>query len=155
LEPVRFAESSDAPTAGVWVDRVDIDRCGTTIAENILVVIDQGALKFARLLPGTTKAGPLLQRDALQAAASAATAKNASAEKAGAKPCPQQDGFIISDTRFVRERIPIVHDSSGKMTAGAWDEAWFFAFCGRQIPIEVHFDGDGQGGTNFTMKPSE
>jgi hypothetical protein len=155
LEPPRFAEDSTAPVAGVWIDRVDIDRCGTTIAENMLVIVDRGTMSIARLLPGTTKAGPLLQRDAMQPALAAATVKKDKAERAGAKPCPDQEGVTVSNTSLLRERIPIVNDAAGRMTAGAWDETWMFLFCGREIPVLIHFDGDGNGGTNFTVDPSE
>jgi hypothetical protein len=155
LDPPRFAEGSDVPIAGVWMDRVDIDRCGAAVAENILVVAEEGAVKFVRLLPGTTRASPLLQHDAMQPAISAAVVKKDNAEKAGAKPCPDQEGTTVSDTRFVRERVPIVNDPSGRMTAGAWDETWTFLFCGREVPVQIYFDADGSGGTNFTVKPSE
>jgi hypothetical protein len=155
LEAPRFAADSNAPIAGVWIDRVDIDRCGTTIAENMLVIVDRGTMNIARLLPGTTKAGPLLQRDAMQPALAAATVKRDKAEKAGAKPCPDREGVTVADTSFLRERIPIVNDAAGRMTAGAWDETWIFLFCGQEIPVRIHFDGDGNGGANFTVDPSE
>ena len=104
--------------------------------------------------PGTARASLLLQRDALQVAFAVAAAKNTLAEKAGAKPCPGKDAKVV-DTRFVRERIPIVVDRSGRMTQGAWDEIWVFRFCDRDIQVAMHFDGDGQGGTNFHANPSE
>jgi hypothetical protein len=155
LQAPRFAEGSNVPEAGVWIERVEIDRCGAPIAENLLIVADQGTVRFARLLPGTTKADPLLQRDALQAALGAAAVKNDSGEKAGAPPCPDQQLPTVSETRFVRERIPIVNDPAGRMTAGAWDETWVFLFCGREVPVQIRFDADPNGGTNFTVKPSE
>jgi hypothetical protein len=155
LEAPRFAADSNAPVAGVWIDRVDIDRCGTTIAENMLVIVDKGTMNIARLLPGITKAGPLLQRDAMQPALAAATVKKDKAEKAGPKPCPDREGVTVADTSFLRERIPIVNDAAGRMTAGAWDETWIFLFCAQEIPVLIHFDADGNGGTNFTVDPSE
>jgi hypothetical protein len=155
FEPPRFAALSDGPISGVWKERVEIDRCGPKVVENLLVIVDKGATKFIRLLPGNTRTDPLLQRDALQAALAAAIVKRDQQVKAGGPPCSDKEGAAVSDTRVLRERVPIANDGSGKMTAGAWDESWTFLFCGREIAVRLQFDADGKGGTNFTAKPQE
>ena len=90
-----------------------------------------------------------------KAAAARAVLDERKAELAWPKPCPQSSGFTVPETRFQHEYTPIVHDPAGKMTAGDWDEIWVFRFCGRNVPVLMHFTADSQGGTNFTASTAD
>jgi hypothetical protein len=150
-----FDGNDEVPTSGAWVDRTEVDRCGKTIAQNILVAFTDGKPSLTALLPGATRAAPRLQRDALPTAFTAASVKQTVAERQGAPDCADKTKFSVIDTRLDRERIPIRYNEAGKMVAVGWDETWIFLMCGREIPVVVHFNANGQGGTNFNVDPEE
>ena len=38
---------------------------------------------------------------------------------------------------------------NGKLLNGQWVELWTVSACGKDVPIYVHFQSDGHGGTDF------
>lgn len=98
----RFRAGLEHPVGGEWLDHVMIDRCGTQALENMLVTAADGQPpRIVALLPGTTEAGPLLQRDA-QRIAFAVAALSAKRNGKDAQSCAATPRLIVIDTRFER-----------------------------------------------------
>lgn len=155
LQMPTFIGSGGAPTSGAWTERIEVDRCGKHVFENVLVTFVNGSPKLTGLLPGTTRATPILQRDALTQAYITASVKQSAAERAGASLCADKTSTFVSETRFEKQLEPMKFDGSGKSIAGKWDETWMVQMCGRDIPVVMHFVADGKGGTIFNSSPRE
>jgi hypothetical protein len=102
-----------------------------------------GNLQRSPMLPGSTIADILLQRD------TAGMVYVNVAAHAG-KECPRPQHFI-EDTKFVRwDPTPIPNAKAGP-NARAWDEEWTASACGKSIMLGVRFSPDATG-TGFAVK---
>lgn len=132
VELKQVLGSGEVPDTGAWIHRVPGNTCGKRRTFNILVEFGPEGPLAITLLPGDTQAGPLLQKDALDAASSAALLK--------VKTC----------------ELPIVVDTiqGGPIPGvpGGWIEHWYFDACGQVAVASMMFAPDGAGGTSFQAR---
>ncbi|MBZ0138572.1 MAG: hypothetical protein K8H87_02210 [Pseudorhodoplanes sp.] len=114
-----------------WVEQFIVD-CRPHAQRNFFIVIDRGQPRMVELLPGTTAADPLLQRD---------TFAGSSAAIAGARPkgCDRQ---WVVDTRLVAPR----------RDHAPWSERWSYDLCGTRAEVEMTFTPSPRGGTTWNAK---
>lgn len=125
-KPLTF-DRAGQPIAGVFREIVPLDLCGETVELNILASAKpNGTVERINLLPGSSKADPVLQKDALESAYVAASA---------GKRCTP---FAVRNTA-----------AGEKQGDGRWDETWDLLVCGERVPVTMTFAPTGQGGTNF------
>ncbi len=142
LAPITF--EGDQPTQGTWWERFEADRCGKPATYNILVTHRPGeGSRAAPLLMGTTKADPILQRDAKSVALDTAAAAP------GKNKCKEHK---IENTQFQGpEKLPQGQTRSGPP---AWTELWTLRGCGRQVPVQLRFAPTPQGTAISARLPS-
>ncbi|HLO78255.1 MAG TPA: hypothetical protein VK196_17500 [Magnetospirillum sp.] len=132
------------PVAGLWVDRIKMNRCGATTFQNVLIQAQKDGQppRAALLLPGTTMANPpmqnLIMKDVLDA-----LAKN---------KCADQTQIIPVDTKREKEIKPIKLDQKGMIVEGSWKETWTFKACGKTVNANVDINTDGKGGLVHKVK---
>lgn len=125
-KPLTF-DRSGQPIAGVFREIVPLDLCGETVELNILASAKpNGTVERINLLPGSSKADPVLQKDALQSAYVAASA---------GKRCTP---FAVRNTA-----------AGEKQPDGRWEETWDMLVCGERVPVSLTFVPTGDGGTTF------
>jgi hypothetical protein len=140
--PGATAELADAPVrlddprlpGGALRQPVRVEGCGHRGLLNMLVVParDGAAAGVTPLLPGTTAADPLLQREGLRLAIMAARAA-----------APDCDRIAVNDTR------------AGDAATGAarpWSEIWTLSACGRAFAVRVRF-APGRDATEIAVDP--
>lgn len=114
---------------GTWVQRVIAAGCGMRRQLNILTLAQRdGALRRTALLPGSTIADPLLQRDAIQYAL-------LQAHRLIPPDCRQARVF---ETRFVEFEGTPLSTVHGRV-ARPWREDWKVEGCGKRVVVPVHF----------------
>ena len=119
------------PGAVSWIERYVV-ACTPRTMRNFLVILEGEQPRVIDLLPGTTNADPLLQRDALQGAVAAAAAVMP-------KDCHKH---IVADTRLV-----------AKIERGApWLEHWTYDLCGTRAQLEMTFTPSERSGTTWAAK---
>ena len=137
------AEIADAPIrlddpryGGALWQPVRVEGCGRRGRLNMLVA----AAAVTPLLPGTTAADPLLQREGLRRALMAVR-----------DAAPGCERVAVNDTRA---------DPSAGLTPGrggaarrTWVEVWTLSACGRVFAVPVRF-APGRDGTEITVDPS-
>lgn len=136
--PVTFA-ASGAPASGAWVEGVKVEGCTTSGLFNVITIIQPtGPPRVGGLLPGTTRAPWMLQRDALPSARSLAAGKIAGG-------CGD---LRVVDTSF--EGFGEVADpqTPADRERRTWSEHWTFAGCGQQTTVTMRFAPD-RTGTSF------
>lgn len=133
MAPIAFEGAQ--PKQGTWWDRLEADRCGKPMTYNLLVTHRPGeGSRAAPLLMGTTKADPILQRDAKPVVMEmAATAP-------GKNKCKEHK---IENTLFQGPEKPA--QGEPQPGAAAWTELWTTRGCGRQVPVQVRFAPTPQG----------
>lgn len=137
-----FAEGAH-PVTGLWMDRIQIDRCGKPGYQNILVQAQPGTTPKAALkMPGLTNANPPMQDLVM---------KDVMAELAK-KKCTDQAQIIPVDTALGKEGKPRKINEKGMLVEGAWKETWTFRACGKQVNATVDFAADGKGGLTHKVK---
>lgn len=127
---------TDATVREASYHRILIEGCGRHTQWNFLMlVLPDGTRRLVETLPGTTVADPVLQRDAMRAAISAA--------QAGVPGC--------------RELQPVAAEFTGEdsePTAARrtqpWAELWIFQGCGGVYGVPMRFAPAAQGGTDFS-----
>ena len=127
--PVRVGERGQ-PQSGSWIEHVTVEGCGRTRRLNVLAgVRAPGTLATVPLLPGTTHAGPLLQRDGTLYAFTAAV---------DPRKC---EPTYVADTAYVgpRSEAPLVPGKPG------WSERWTVSRCGQPVAVEMDFMPDATG----------
>jgi hypothetical protein len=148
-EPPVFDATSKI-VAGAWKLSVDEEGCGAQRVLNV-VVRAQGpnTIAVTPLLPGTTRADPVLQRDAVKFVRQAIMTTPEARE-----PDSCQTGYI-ADTEFVEEETTRLPDSKGP----SWRELWTLVSCSKRMEVPVHFIPDVTGtsvsaGPNTAIKVS-
>jgi len=86
-------------------------------------------------LPGTSWAGPAMQRDVLHSMM-IFVMLNAPAD------CQQ---FYVSNTEFIQETQKVQVDEQNRPIAGQWVERWTFSHCGTQVVYRVTYTAEGDG----------
>lgn len=128
--PVRVSKQLQ-PQSGAWIEHVAVANCHRAWQLNVLFeVVVPGTIVTVALLPGTTHADPILQKDAATLVLAAA-----GIDPAGCKP------IYIADAVFLRnaegpQRLP------GRP---AWAERWSIKQCDRKTDIDVRFTPDRTG----------
>lgn len=141
--PPTFAEGQH-PVNGLWVDRIEMNRCGTSALQNVLIQA-QGADKPPRMalqLPGETITNPPMQnavvKDILEALQK--------------KKCTDQTQIVPVNTKRYEPTKPIKINEQGMFVEGAWKETWSFKACGKKVDANVEFSSDGKGGLAHKVK---
>jgi hypothetical protein len=131
IDEPKFAAGAIVPTTGAWSDRLIVDRCGTTVYRNLLLVARQQQPQASALLPGRTFTPPKVQRDALKPAAAQARIKTG---------C--QDDMHVSDTVI-----------EGRVKPGSpWKEDWTFVGCGKTVVVGLTFTPSADGAAKVTAR---
>lgn len=141
--PPRF-DAGGQPIDGMWSEPVIATGCGVTRRLNVLTLAaPDKPPRQVGLLPGTTHADPLLQRDGLHYAFLGATLL--------AKDCKR---IIVTDTRFDDYEAPPAADAQPGRQPRPWRETWTLWACGTAIDMPIHFVPDATG-TGIHVAPSE
>lgn len=114
-----------------WIERYVIP-CTPAAQRNFLLVLDNVQPQMIELLPGSTIADPLLQRDTIVGATSSVLAA-----KPGECANPQ-----IVDTAV----------STYPKDRSAWIERWSFDLCGVKAAIDLTFTPSLRGGVDWTAQ---
>lgn len=141
--PPMFAEGVH-PVGGLWMDRIKMDRCGTSTFQNILVQAqaDGKPPRVALKMPGQTAANPPMQ-DLVMKDVVAALAK---------AKCSDTTKIIPVDTKLDKETKPRKINERGMLVEGAWKETWTFNACGKKTGATVDFAADGKGNLTHKLK---
>lgn len=142
ITPVSFG-SSGALSTGAWKEGVQVDGCGISGLFNVLTMARNGAPPLVgALLPGTTRAAMLLQRDSLPSARGAAVAR---------LPRGCTDVHVI-DTKFEGFGEVASADVPAGRDGRTWRETWTLIGCGQQTTVSMQFIPDHTG-TTFVAGP--
>lgn len=146
LQPIDFPDDKQHPIKGIWKFRYQIQRCGDSkIYNTLFIASDDGkTLPTPRAFyPGSTNAGPLLIKDAMQSAVISAVVKS------GQKDCKEIDVF---DMRVTEKAHDVV--DGGKTQHGVWGETWTLRLCQHLVDVPITFIPDATGGgTSFVIAP--
>lgn len=132
LKPMAF-DASGGPVAGFLKYPVKEDGCGVTRILNVFVIV-QGPRQVATVpyLPGSTRADPALQKDAVQYAANWAAIAVGKNDDCKVK--------YIADTEFLEQEAAL----PGAKVA-PWREQWTQIQCHRKVTIPLRFIPDATG----------
>jgi hypothetical protein len=136
-------DSTGKVVAGAWKQLVDEQGCGARRLLNVVVIAQSsGGYAVLPLLPGTTHADPVLQRDALRFVVQAA----ATAPGAPTADCPRP---YVADTEFLGQDAT----AAAGTKEPAWSERWTYVACTKRLEIPVRFLPDATG-TTVSAGPS-
>jgi hypothetical protein len=133
---------------GAWIDRIRGAGCEAHRHFNIFTIVKNSEVKRVALLPGDTRADPLLQRDAQTGVVQRLTVD--------LRDCApeQRQKFHIVDTRVDRIAGPLAEDPQRPpRERRPWKETWVVAVCGKVLELPVHFVPD-RTGTTYTFDPA-
>lgn len=145
LKPIDFPEGKPNPSAGIWLTRYQLERCGDAKIYNALFFANANseAPVAKPFYPGSTIAGPVLVKDAMMQAVAGALAR------AGLKDCKIADVFDMRVTEPVHDVT-----EGDKLFKGVWNEIWTFRLCGQMVDTAMTFIPDANGGgTSFSSGP--
>ena len=119
------------PQSGRWVEHVSVEGCGRPWRLNVLMMVTTpGTLATMPMAPGTTRADPVLQRDAATFAFAAARI-----DPKGCKP------IYLADTAYGG-----ASDEPAKIPGKpAWSETWTVAQCDHKTAVAMTFTPDASG----------
>ena len=128
---------------GSWKQIVDEQGCGEHHTLNVWVSA-QGPtnVSMVPLLPGSTRADPMLQKDGVQFAAQAA------ATVPGGREPNCQIGYV-ADTEFIAQENVTLQGAKGP----SWRELWTLVSCTQKLLVPIHFIPDSTG-TTISAGPS-
>jgi hypothetical protein len=130
-------DSDGNPTRGAWKMVGQLEGCGQTKVMNLRYGFGKdGKLTLGMMLPGTTHADPLLQRDALLHARMAMVSL-------APKDCKES---AVIDTRFLKYGEAIPNARPGFETR-SWLEEWTVKACGVVGTVGIRFIPDATGTT--------
>jgi hypothetical protein len=134
--PLQFSPDGRRLVAGAWKEQVTVRACGVEKLYNVLTnVRSDGALQRTNLLLGTTRADPVLQRDAVPYAMRSAGLK----APAGCK------SFDVLDTAFLgQQEASPAKDAKGREMR-PWRENWTTQTCDAQTVVLMAFIPDATG----------
>jgi hypothetical protein len=133
LAPIQF-DSAGQLQAGAWRETVIASGCNGSRLFNVLTVgANQGATVLS-LLPGTTAADPLVQRQALP--------KVLATPAFGGASCAER---LVTDTAFLGTEGPLLPIPSHNFVGRAWHETWTVWACGKFYDTPVLFTPSDKG----------
>jgi hypothetical protein len=137
-------DSSGHVVNGDWKQVVSAKGCGRTRLLNVLVLVRApNSLATIPMLPGTTHAGPVLQKDAVKYAVQIV------ATVPGGNDPNCKTGYI-EDTEFVsQESTPV---QGGKEPP--WREVWTLVSCVQKMQVPMLFIPDSTG-TSISAGPNK
>lgn len=121
------------PGAVSWTEQWTV-RCDVQVRRNFLAILEGSQLRMVHLLPGTTLADPVLQRDAAVGVITSAALERP-------RECTQP-GAVIDTTVIDR---PERHSAP-------WTEAWTVMQCGTKLPVTVTFTPTQDRGTSWSVR---
>ncbi len=136
MQPISFAPDG-VPNAGAWREVFPVSGCGNGTQLNFYFAAGRdGKINTTIEIPGTTRADPLLQRDAQRFA-------NLGAGVA-AKDCRK---FETKNSRFEAFglRNPPTPDPGPNTRLRPWWETWTLIGCGRTFDVPISFVPDQTG----------
>jgi hypothetical protein len=135
-------------TSGAWLQTVRGEGCGSARSLNVLVSVEPPHhVTITPTLPGSTHAGPLLQKDGYEQAARMLPFAPAAKEAPG--HC--QEDTYVADTEFLAEdKGTILPGAKGH----AWSESWTFVLCAWKFLVPMRFTPDATG-TSITIPLAE
>jgi len=140
VEPVNLPEGAKEATAGAWINRFDVTRCGKTKRNNLISIAQPNAEPKRRMLPpGESIASPILMMDAMAPI-------KLQASRSLDKDCREANVYDIGVTK-----MPHSVTEGGKTLNGVWQENWTIQGCGKMVSVPVTFIPDGRGGTTFAV----
>jgi hypothetical protein len=135
-KPVSF-DNAGAIVGGAWKEFVQAEGCGRTRLLNVLVSVEgPNKLSTIPLLPGTTHASALLQKDAVKYAVMAVAATP------GGHEANCQIGYV-ANTEYLTQEKEVM---PGAKEPG-WRELWTLASCTQKMLVPMHFIPDSTGTT--------
>jgi len=138
-------DAQGTATGGAWRERIVAKGCGKQRLLNVLTVVEApGKLASAALLPGTTRADPQLQRDAMQYAVVAA----------GGPPPPSCKKAYVGDTKYIAAEGPVDRSLPPQFRTAPWREEWTMVACETTAVVTLHFAPDASG-TNIRVNLGE
>ncbi len=141
-QPVSL-DSTGKIVSGGWKQIVDEQGCGINRVLNVLVWAQESkGLSVMPLLPGTTHADFVLQKDAVKYAVQAL------ATVPGGREANCKIGYV-ADTEFVEQENTTLPGAKGP----PWRELWTLASCTQKMLMPVHFIPDATG-TSISAGPS-
>lgn len=146
LSPIDFPEDKQHPIKGVWNFRYQLDRCGELKFYNALFIANNGEPPIIKAyFPGSTYAGPLLVKDAMQAAMMGALIRS------GLKDCKE---LVVFDMHVTEKPHDVAEGE--KAFKGVWNETWTFKMCGKMVDVPMTFTpNEVTGGTSFSTGPAK
>jgi hypothetical protein len=134
--PLQFSADGKTLAGGIWKEQLRATACGTPRLFNILSTArGDGTIVRAALFIGTTRADPLLQRDASVQATMVA----------GVQGPPDCKEISIIDTAFVDHTGPAQVEGPPGRDMRPWEEKWTAHVCGAQIIVVLKFLPDEKG----------
>lgn len=131
--------SAGMPTSGAWKLKTRWTECGKSKTFSLLYnVTPDGRLSRSRLLPGTTAADPLLQRDGILYAKLAVEAEPS-------KPSGCKDIRVV-DTAFGAYG-PVAPAVRPGAEPRSWSESWTVNACGTAAIVAMNFLPNATGTT--------
>jgi hypothetical protein len=139
--PVRM--EGGQPVEGAWAEPVMATGCGKTLRFAVLTIVapDKPAMTLS-LIPGDSRADPMLQRDSVKD-----VLDHASVASGGCKD------MVVTDTRFEDWEGGPVKGPHGR-EARPWRETWTVWACGKLLDVPVHFTPNDRG-TLIEVKSAE
>ena len=142
-KPLSF-DSSGAAVSGAWKQTVVEEGCGETRILNVMVVVQgPGNLAVVPLLPGGTRADPVLQKDAVKYAVTALSTEPGGREQ-------NCNVGYVADTKFVDEDGPALPAAKGP----PWKELWTLQSCTQKMLVPMRFIPDSTG-TSISAGPNK
>jgi hypothetical protein len=137
-------DSSGRIVAGDWKQVVDVKGCGKTRLLNVLVLVKgPNSLATIPMLPGTTHAGPVLQKDAVNYAVQVVAAVP------GGNDAKCKTGYI-ENTEFVSQESTALQDDNKP----PWRELWTLVSCVQKMQVPMLFVPDSTG-TSISAGPNK
>ena len=122
--------------SGSWVQEVFYAGCGVARILHVLVTVEAGSRPATvALLPGTTHADPILQKDVFMSPDLQ--------RRIDRWRDPKCAKAYVDDTAFIDQESTTAAGAKGPR----WREAWTIAACGRKQVILVQFTPDATGTT--------
>lgn len=141
------------PRSGAWWSRAPVSGCGNDTIINIFFQVGaRGKITPLVALPGTTRADPVLQRDALMYAFLGVGQRMAD--------CAQMH---VIHTRFEAFGLqgakpaaakPAPSPPTAAEARGPWWETWIVSGCGRSFAVPMEFVPDATG-TTINQRPAD
>jgi hypothetical protein len=139
-----FRMDGAKPIEGAWAEPVTGTGCGKTLHFGVLTIVAPGESAVTlSLVPGESRADPMLQRDSVKD-----VLDHAAVAVGGCKE------LVVIDTRFDDwEGATPIKTNHGR-EARPWRETWIVWACSKHVAVTVHFTPNAEG-TSVVVKSSE